>query len=91
MDERTRVPDGPAPVRDWSGLVILAVLSALEVAILWVLIAVETPAAPVARRAIEHPIGLVTVVLFALSVLIVAMWAFTSWAEWYHRKRGDGP
>jgi hypothetical protein len=91
VDERAAAPDGPSRARDWSGLVILAVLSALEVGILWVLIAVETPAAPVVRRAIEHPIGLVTVVLFVLAVLIVAMWGFTSWAEWYHGQRGDGP
>lgn len=79
-------PDDAGARRDYRGLIILGVLAALEVAILFVLIAVETPLAPAVRRLVEHPAGLVVIVMIVVSVLVVGMWRFTAWAEWYHRK-----
>lgn len=66
-------------------MIILGALAALEVAILYVLIAVETPLAPAVRRLVETPAGLFVVVMGVVGVLIVGMWGFTSWAERYHR------
>jgi predicted cation transporter len=69
-------------------LIILGALAGLEVAILYVLIAVDTPLAPAVRRLVETPAGLFVVVMGVVGVLIVGMWGFTSWAEWYHRAHG---
>ena len=65
---------------------ILGVLAGLEVAMLYMLIAVDTPLAPAVRRMVGRPAGLFTVVMGVVGVLIVGMWAFTAWAEWYHRR-----
>lgn len=82
-------PDGAPVRRDPSGLVILLVLCALEVAILYLLIAVETPLAPLVRKAIQNPGGLVAVVMSAVTVLCIGMAVFLSLLT--RRRRGDTP
>ena len=78
--------DGP-PRRDGTALVMIAVLSGLEVAILYVLIAVDTPLAPLVRRALENPFGVFAVVMSVLTVLILGMAGFLTWAERHARRQ----
>jgi hypothetical protein len=76
---------GSSPGR-WDGLIILVVLSVLEVVILYVLIAVDTPLAPVVRKLIRNPGGLFAVVMAAVTLLCIGMALFLGWAE--RRSRG---
>lgn len=74
-------PTGGPPRRDRTVPVMIAVLSGLEVAILYVLIAVDTPLAPVVRRALENPFGVFAVVMSVLTVLMFGMAGFLTWSE----------
>lgn len=58
---------------DYTALLILTSLCAAEVAILYVLIVVETPAAPIVRRLLETRAGLVAVVASVVTFLLIAM------------------
>jgi len=86
MSQEPQTPSG-APRRDYSGLIILGALSVLEVTILYVLIAVETPLTPLIRRALSNPIGIFTLVMVVVTLLIYGMVGFLSWARWLHRRR----
>lgn len=65
----------------------IGILGSVEVAIIYVLLAVDTPLAPFVRPLVEKPIGVLVLALFGLSLVTVGMWGFTSWAEWYHKKQ----
>ncbi len=67
--------------RDYRGVIILGVLSAVEVAILAALILLETPLTPHVHRMVETPVGVFALVMSVVGLLIVGMWGFTSWAE----------
>lgn len=82
-------PERPPTPRHYTGLIILSVLGVVEVAILSALIMLETPLTPFVRRLLESPPGVFALVLWVVSVLIVGMWGFTSWAEWLHKKRSQ--
>ena len=82
-------PEHPQSARDHSALIILAVLVVVEVAILYALIALETPLTPFVRRLLESSLGIFLLVLWVVAILVVAMWGFTSWAEWLHKKRNQ--
>jgi hypothetical protein len=80
-------PEHPPTRRDYSALIILAVLGAVEVAILNALIPLETPLTPLVHRLVESPPGVFALVIWVVGILIVGMWGFTSWAAWLHKKR----
>lgn len=73
--------------RDYRGLIILAVLGGLEVAILYALIALETPLTPLVHRLLESALGVFLLVIWVTGLLSAGMWGFASWAEWYHKKQ----
>ena len=76
--------------RDYTAPVILAILAALEVAILYVVIVFDTPLSPLVQRLLENPAGVFTLVMCVVLVLILAMIGFLSWAERAHKRRtGD--
>jgi hypothetical protein len=58
---------------DYTSLRILASLCTAEVAILYVLIAVETPATRVVRRLLDTPSGIVVVVASVVTILLLGM------------------
>jgi ABC-type sulfate transport system permease component len=84
---------GSAEHRDYSALVILAILGLLEIVILYVLIAVDTPVTPMVRRLLENPAGVFTLVMCVVTLLCFGMAGFLSWAERHHGKtmRGSAP
>jgi hypothetical protein len=63
------------------------VLCLLEVGILYLLIAVDTPVAPLVSRLLRNPPGVFTLVMFVVTTLCAAMAAFLSWVEWLHKRR----
>jgi hypothetical protein len=69
--------------------VILAVLAAVEVALLYVVIALDTPLRPLAHRLLENPVGVFTLVMCVVMILILGMIGFLSWAEWLHKRSTD--
>ena len=73
--------------RDYSALLILAVLGLVEVALLYVLIALETPLTPLVQRLLRSPLGVFSLVMWVVSILVVGMWGLTSWAARRHKKR----
>jgi hypothetical protein len=82
--------DGSAERRDYTALVILAILSLLEITILYVLIAVDTPVTPIVRRLLENGAGVFTLVMFVVTLLCAGMAGFLSWVERYHKKTTSG-
>lgn len=80
------------PPRDYTALIVLGTLVCVEVALLYVLIAVETPLSPLVRRALDNPAGIFAVVMVVVTLLCFGMAGFLSWAEWLHKRRArDGP
>jgi hypothetical protein len=69
-DERA---DGAPDRRDYTALRILAVLCLLEIGILYVLIAVETPVTPIVRRLLRNPAGVFALVMFVVTLLCFGM------------------
>ena len=65
----------------------LAVLSGVEVAILYVVIALDTPLTPLVHRLLQNPAGVFTLVMCVVMLLVLGMIAFLSWAEWLHKKQ----
>jgi hypothetical protein len=53
----------PTTSRDYSALIILAVLVGVEVAILYVVIALDTPLRPLVQRLLQNPPGVFTLVM----------------------------
>jgi hypothetical protein len=84
-------PERPTAAREYSGLIILAVLAAAETGMLYGLIVLETPLTPAVHRMLETPVGVFALVMCVVGVLILGMIGFTSWAEWLHRKRTQAP
>lgn len=72
---------------DHSGLVILGSLVGAEIAILYLVIAVETPLTPLVTRLLSNPAGVFTLVMSVVLILILGMAGFLSWAEWLHQRR----
>ena len=64
-------------------------LAAVEVAILYAVIALDTPLTPLVHRLLENPAGVFTLVMCVVMILIVGMIGFLSWAEWLHKKRTE--
>ena len=66
--------ESPAePKSDYSGLWILLTLAAVEVALLYVLIAVDTPATPLVRRLMRNPFGVFSLVMGVVTLLCFGM------------------
>jgi len=90
----TSVAGPPDPRFKITGLVILLLACTLEVAILYLLIAVETPLQPLVRRVIQNPFGLFTVVMIAFVILAVIMTGLLTLLERRAARRaapaGDG-
>jgi hypothetical protein len=84
-DEAAR--EAPRTKRDYRGLIILGALGALEVVMLYALIALETPLTPIVQRLLGNAAGVFVLVMWVVSLLVVGMWAFTTWAERTHQKR----
>lgn len=82
-------PPHPTAARDYSALVILAVLAGVEVAILYVVIALDTPLKPLVHRLLQNPAGVFTLVMCVVLILIGGMIGFLSWAERLHKKRTE--
>lgn len=82
----TSAQDRDTP-RDSSGLVILGSLAGAEIAILYLVIAVETPLTPLVTRLLSNPAGVFTLVMSVVLILIFGMVGFLSGAEWLHRRR----
>lgn len=88
----TRSP-APPPPRGPADTILpyLVLASGLEIVILYVLIAVETPLTPLVRRAMRNPAGLFAVVMAALTLVCIIMAGLLSWAERLHRRRASHP
>ena len=67
-------PAGPPDPRyRMTGLAILLLASGMEVSLLYLLIAVETPLTPVVRRLMQNPFGVFVLVMSALVVVSLLM------------------
>ena len=64
-------------------------LAAVEVAILYAVIALHTPLTPLVHRLLQNPAGVFTLVMCVVMVLILGMIGFLSLAEWLHKKRTE--
>jgi len=64
---------GSKTKRDYRALWILLALCAVEIAFLYVLIAVDTPATPVVRRLMRNPFGVFSLVMGVVTLLCVGM------------------
>jgi hypothetical protein len=62
------------------------VLAAVEVGLLYVLIAWETPLTPTVHRLLQNPGGILILVTCVLLILVLGMIGFLSWAERLHKK-----
>jgi hypothetical protein len=70
--------DDPADIssgqpRDYTALRILGVLCLLEIGLLYVLIAVDTPLTPLVRRLLRNPGGVFALVMFVVTLLCIGM------------------
>jgi len=74
-------PPSPSGARDYRGLVLLLVLGSLEVLIIYLLLVLETPLAPIVRRAVEHWFGRILVALSVFVLLSFGMAALLGWME----------
>lgn len=63
----------PKPEGDYSALWLLLILGAVEVALLYVLIAVETPATPLVRQLMRNAFGIFSLVMGIVTLLCVGM------------------
>jgi hypothetical protein len=63
----------PKPQADYTAIRIIAALGIAEIAILYFLFAVETPVAPLVRRLLQTPSGIVILVAGVVSILMLAM------------------
>jgi hypothetical protein len=61
-------PQHPTPSRDYSALIILAVLAAVEIAILYALMALDTPLTPLVHRLLRNPAGVFTLVMCVVMI-----------------------
>ncbi len=59
----------------------------MEIAILYALIALDTPLKPLVYRLLQNPAGVFTLVMCVVMILIVGMIGFLSWAEWVYKRR----
>jgi hypothetical protein len=82
-------PPSPRGERDYRGLVVLLVLGSLEVLIIYLLLVVETPLAPIVRRAVEHWFGRILVALSVFVLLSFGMAALLAWMEKRGRRSDD--
>ena len=69
--------------------VLILILGTVEVLILYLLITVESPVAPAARKAIRNPFGLIAVVMSVVTILSFAVAGALSLVERSARRR-DG-
>jgi hypothetical protein len=65
------------------------VLAAVEIAILYAMIALDTPLRPLVHRLLQNPAGVFTLVMCVVLILILGMIGFLSWAEWLHKKHTE--
>jgi hypothetical protein len=63
----------PKPQADYTAIRIIAALGIAEIAILYFLIAVESPATPIVRRLLETPSGIVVLVAGVIGLLLLGM------------------
>jgi hypothetical protein len=82
----TEASHADAPRRDYTALILIVALGVAEVAILYVLIAVETPLTPLVRRLLANPAGMFTLVISVVWVLSIGVTLILSWAERRHRR-----
>lgn len=60
-----------------------------EVAILYVVIALDTPLRPLVQRLLQNPAGVFTLVMGVVMILILGVIGFFSWAQWLHKRRTE--
>jgi hypothetical protein len=72
--------------RDYTALTLIAALGVAEVAILYVLIAVETPLTPLVQRLLDNPAGVFTLVVTVVWLLSIGVTLILGWAERRHPK-----
>jgi len=81
-------PSEPATIRrDYTAIVLVGLLGLVEIAILYVLIAVDTPVTPLVRALLRNPFGVFTLVMAVVVLLCFSMVGILSWAEWAHKRR----
>jgi hypothetical protein len=80
----------PAEPPDYSALIILGVLCLVETAMLYVLIAVETPLTPIVEGLLRNGAGVFTLVMFVVTLLCLGMSGFLWCAEWLHKRQSSG-
>lgn len=61
-------------------------LVALEVGLLYIVLAVETPLTPVVQRLMRNPAGVFTLVMSVVLVLILGMAGFIATIQWLNRR-----
>jgi len=84
-------PPAPTGARDYRGLILLLVLGSLEVLIIYLLLVVETPLAPIVRRAVEHWYGRFMVALSVVVLLSFGMAALLGWMEKRAKRAARSP
>lgn len=86
-----QTPGAPTP-RDYTALKYLAAFSLVEIALLYLLIAVETPLSPLVRQLLRNPIGVFTLVMIVVTLLCYGMAAILGLRETSAaNRRGEPP
>lgn len=81
-------PSEEPPVqRDYSGLWILGGLCSVEVAALYIVIALDTPVTPAVHRMLANPFGAFTLVMIIVTFLCVGMAILLSLLERWGKAR----
>lgn len=75
---------------DYTAITIIAVLWLIQIGLLYVLIAVETPLSPIVRQLMTNAGGLFAVVMFVVALLCCGMSVFLYAMERFHTKRQNG-
>ena len=81
-------PAGPGNHRSFGTLILVGALGLVEVLIVYVLLVVETPVAPLVRRAAETVLGRFLLALFGFLLISVGMAALLTCLEWRQRRGG---
>lgn len=81
-------PEDSSPPHDYTALTYIVVLGLVEVGLLYLLIAVETPLSPIVRRLMRNPFGVFTVVMVVVMILVYGMIAFLTLAERAAKRKG---
>jgi hypothetical protein len=68
-------------------LVFLGLPCAVQLVVMYLLIAVDSPFTPTVHRLLANTGGILLLAGFGLACVCVVMWSVLSWSEWRFKKR----